>query len=1143
MCCHFSFSYFIEAKYSEKLTDINKVIIWKLVLLKENYSTTHKKFFISHDLTKKRGAIFLKQLPKGHGELNKVMVLLFVFMLGIYTVMPYPSALSAGGEIKVDLVTKIGGTDSIITEEKINDLASPNDIEVILTLTDSSNRWADDIDTKKQLVLDSMVADIDHDEFKKLVDVNSVSRDMTDDNILIIKLKKDASYKISNNQTITMNLSPALLENWEGQVTPVSFTIYAKPRVSVGGSIVNASKEDLEKGGKEIELNLLNAKWKKEEIIKLSVLNQILDRFLKADNSKWEVTQHLKSVDPNKYVSIENDNKTLKLKLPPIPKNQISEDKIEFKPYDLGVNKLNNIFQIDSVNSFNIGNILYEGDPRDFTITSELSVSMTEKSIINPGGTPAKIDLSLPVGVQWNIGSDNAKKRALIDSLIAKNQEEQWEKVKSVLKNNLGNITVSEDKSTLTIVIPATSNFYLTADQTLSLKVPYQLLSKNVNLKEQIITIKATPKALVSGTVSPNVSQTDIVKGGKTIVVTLVNAKWADDIASNSVKRESLLSSFDWKSNETTSILIARADVVRTNDQVVTITLPPIDGFKVQSDLVVTYTPKANLTTDSNFDESSINAFTVQPVTNQSATLSGTILSKTNEFDMVKGGKTLIITLKNDVWVKDIETNTNKMKFTGVNIPSYSLKRNSDTVVTLTFDAIPGFSLSEDANVNLTIPAGLLNVSSKDINISSAFKIGAVKAEISGNGLALDPIDIQKGGRTITIKLKNATFKNDSATFINDLINGFQSNKGGTNWNLVQAAIKNNSKNVTVTSDSVTIKFPAVPAYKTESGEEISVNIPQSLINNASKSIVTDKKISIGQVAKATVNNGVFLETSIKTSENVFSITLEGTTWDPELTTNKTKRSALIKGFTTKDQTKEWSMVSSAIQSSGSLEISNGGKTLTIKIPAVASYSIIRDQVVDIKIPKTVLVNYKFDIPAQGQLTIKVPSITTNSTLGELLNGDFAEYINANGLENIRVIVPDKNVHTIKVNTTEFPVNEKSITTVEVSTNSKVNKVLLTIKGKAGEITREAVGSNTFKFVFTNLEKNSEIIVTVYGNGSSDPLQGRIYKKLTNGSKTYNELPKKNIAGSYPLKILLESKTLLKDIFKYYSVDELKVGK
>ncbi|MED4454494.1 hypothetical protein [Metabacillus fastidiosus] len=1114
-------------------------------------------------------------MKKSQSRLRKMMLPILAFVLVLYTVLPYIGVFAAGEEIKVDLETRVTKADNsvskIITEEKIR--VTSDTIELILTL--GNNEWAKDINTslKKQLLIKNMTADVYQAEFEKLLDESLIVYDPNVPNKLIIKLKNDNSYKISQNQIITINISSALIENWEGQVAPISFKIYEQPRIFVDGSILNAAVDDIKNGGKEIRLNLINAYWNKEKVTKLTELNKILDRFVYSNNTPWEVVEVLKLKDPNTYVSLEDNDRTLKLRLPAISKI-INPGTVEFKSFVSTDLQRDNLYTIDKVDGIEIESDLIESTDENysqkFTIKSAVNLTntpenLTESNIKN--NSSAKIDLKL-TGVQWKIDTPE-KENVLIDALIAKNEVEQWEKVKSKLKATPGSITVLGD--TLTINIPKIDNYYLTADQKISLQVPYQLLEDKFTLQEQEFIIKATPKALISGTVTPTVSQADIVKGGKTIVVTLVNTKWKDNIATNTVMREDLLNRFNWPITfannnldqaDLMKIIKAKAHVERTNDQAVTITLPPIDGLKVpnKQNIKVSFTPKESWTTAqlSTFDISTIDAFTVNPLAEEAtAKISGTILPSTNEFDIVKGGKTITITLKSDIWVKDVEKQLNTGIFSvkdGNIVKSLDIeqiKRDSDAAVTITLKESPNFYLTNDATVDLKIPANLLSVSTKDIEMDSAFKINAVKAELSGTGISLDEADIQKGGKTIIVTLQNATFKSDLDS--KQLISAFK-NKSNLQWDLVNYindAIEKDPKNIKITNNSVTIKLPAVPNYKSTGSDEITLTIPSNLINDANlskKEIKGDKSIVIGANATAVLTGGPFTNAQIKAGNNNITITLgNGAKWDENIVTNKSKRSALLKGFSTKDQTKEWSLISTEIQSNGNFKLSDDNNKLTITIPSVSDYSIIRNQEIDIIVPKSVLVNYKYDIKLLSKLVITIPSIAVDKTLGELLKEDLAAYINAaNGAENIRVTVPKKKVETISVNTVEFTGSgntKENITTIEVTAASDVRKVQLTVKGQNSSVTRDVEGNGKFTAVFQNVEKNSELTVSVFSSGSSDPLQKPIYKKISGGSKTYNEQPKKDLTGSYTLYSLLTNKTLLKDILKYYSLDELKVGK
>ncbi|WP_342600275.1 hypothetical protein MHB48_04045 [Psychrobacillus sp. FSL H8-0483] len=758
-----------------------------------------------------------------------------------------------------------------------------------------------------------------------------------------------------------------------------------------------------------------------------------------------------------------------------------------------------------------------------FATDPKLTVDATTMTEANIETGNAKIVLDL-TDAEWVDDFTDAKKLALINALVATNQSEQWEQVKNSIP--LGNI-VRTDIDTVTISIPSLSSYHLTANQTISLQLPYQLLKEDVNLPESSFDIIASPKALISGSATPTVSQSDILKGGKTIEVTLVNAKWISNIASNTAKREALLNAFNF-GDSYKNIINANAKVIRTSDTVVTITLPAIPDFRVSGDsFAVKLDPNATWATPS-IDTTQIEAFHVTPITDLSATISGSALSNINEFDIVKGEKTIMITLKNDVWVKDIASKAGLLMsgFSDKQLNAKSIVRKSDTEVEITLNG-NSYDIDTDSIVSLTIDPSLLTFSTKQLEVQPTFKILAVKADVSGTAYpTLDPSDVIKGKKTIVVDLKNAEF--DISKPITEYIKILQGSSAVTSALTV--------KDVKVTKNRVTFTLPAVPNFTSTGVNNLTVEIPQNLITGANKSIKADKVISIGQTATASLGGAnVMIDTDIVNGGKAITITLgNGAQWDPTITSNKSKQAALLKGFTTSDQTKEWAKVIAAFKSSGKFELS--GSTLTITLPAVAGYAIIRNQDVKITIPKSVIISSKSDVVVSGNLLITLPSLgNITMTFAEFLEGDLTDAI----IKSSRLIVPKKNVESISLNTIDVAstgTKNSSITTIEVKTSSVVKKVAVTIGG----VTKEVSGNNKFIFVFQNLDKNSEMKVSVFGN-SNEQLQADIYKKIAKGSKTYNELPKKDLAGSYSLYPILTEKSLMKDILKYYSIDDLKV--
>ncbi|MBB4823240.1 hypothetical protein HNO89_000458 [Sporosarcina luteola] len=1067
-------------------------------------------------------------------------IALLLITLPLQPTIGHAASTVGGGEIQVDLTT--GG---LITEETINSGSNT----IALTLNDRD--WARVLD--KSLIIQSMVADVENDkwtEYKKKITEDLIE---VDGKKLTIKLPNDV-YSITQNQKISFNLNAAVIEDWPGTVSvvPASFTIYAKPELSIEGTIKNGTTiDDIRKGGKVIDLVLLNATWNQNEFVNQTRLYEFLEGFNDGSGGIWGVVGQLKKNDPNLVYEFINDS-TLRIKLPAIPNYPNADEVISFQ-LDDGIARA--YYTIDSVENDPISsNLMIKSDSFSIhkgtmdSINAELVLhtSISEKSIRTTNTDT--ITLRLSGGVKWNIGNDAAKK-VLIESSVAKKQPEEWEKIKNSLLADLTKISITQDpdpvqnNTEVTITIPKLDSYYLTADQPISLKVPYQLLTESVPLKEQSFTITAQPKVLISGTATPTVSQADIVKGNKTVVLTLVNSTWDVDVATNSQKREMLLSSFTGFTGYE-NIMNARAGVVRNSNSKITITLPALAGYKSIGD--INYSHKAGLTTSTDFNTSKPKAFTVTEVENQSAVATGTITNKVNEFDIAKGGQELILTLKNDMWVKDVES---KIGVTPITITGqrgdlsalrWDIVRKSDTILSMKLMAVQGFGLTDDTVVDVAIPKDLLALGSKELKVDSAFTIYAVKADVSGNGTSMDFVDVQKGKKKLVISLKNANFDIEAVTVnaVKELLKGSTST-GSADWvNKVVSSI--DDKSVKVTSNQITITLPAAPTYSSNQSEEITLAIGTDLIKDANKPIQVDGAIKVGSVATASVNPGTLSDSGIKSGIQKITITLNGADWDPTIETNTTKKTALLNGFKTNDQTKEWTQVINEVKKSGTFKL-EGTSKLTITIPQVPSYSIIRSQEVNVTVPKSVLTGgYKYDIDA-GMLRITVPPFAGSSsskTFADLLS----EGIDATDLEKTRIYVPEKKVQTIVVNTTDVPGAgqlNNSITTVEITTNNEVDKVEVAV---VGQETMEANrGSNgKFLFVFSNVEKNAEMKVSVYGQGG-EPLQADIYKKLGKGSKTYNELPKQNLTGSYSLYDLLTNKSLLTNILKYYTIEELFV--
>lgn len=92
-----------------------------------------------------------------------------------------------------------------------------------------------------------------------------------------------------------------------------------------------------------------------------------------------------------------------------------------------------------------------------------------------------------------------------------------------------------------------------------------------------------------------------------------------------------------------------------------------------------------------------------------------------------------------------------------------------------------------------------------------------------------------------------------------------------------------------------------------------------------------------------------------------------------------------------------------------------------------------------------------------------------------------------------------------------FEVYRFVITTIKVTTAADVRTVqVIVAEGTLKEVTHIGDAQSPFTFVYTGLGENSELEIRAL-DGKGKTLQ-TIYKKIGKGSKTYNEIPKKNLA-------------------------------
>ena len=109
--------------------------------------------------------------------------------------------------------------------------------------------------------------------------------------------------------------------------------------------------------------------------------------------------------------------------------------------------------------------------------------------------------------------------------------------------------------------------------------------------------------AVLSGTAVPTITETDIVNGGKTIIITLANDTWVATVGEDNAITNALIAGIDSAQSEATgwdAVVKANmvyTDIVRTSDTVITITLGAEATYDITATEIITATIPATAVT------------------------------------------------------------------------------------------------------------------------------------------------------------------------------------------------------------------------------------------------------------------------------------------------------------------------------------------------------------------------------------------------------------------------------------------------------------------------------------------------------------------------------------------------------------------
>ena len=276
------------------------------------------------------------------------------------------------------------------------------------------------------------------------------------------------------------------------------------------------------------------------------------------------------------------------------------------------------------------------------------------------------------------------------------------------------------------------------------------------------------------------------------------------------------------------------------------------------------------------------------PSTVRSAALTGTIVAGgVTEAEIVAGSETLIITLTNDTWVATVgaDNGITDALMAGIdsggaegagwntevrdNMVFGDVARTNDTTVTITLGAEASYAITTNETITVTIPASALVESGSAVVATPTFEITAAPDPVAAlTGTLSDnatEAQIVTGGETVIITLTNDTWVAAGGVFdavrqdLIDSLNSAQSETTG--WNTEVRDNEVVTAVVRTTDRIVTITLTAQAAYDISANESITMTVDDSALVTSDSPVVATPDFAI-----------IFFDTS---TEEVVGMTLQ----------------------------------------------------------------------------------------------------------------------------------------------------------------------------------------------------------------------------------------------------------------------------
>jgi hypothetical protein len=303
------------------------------------------------------------------------------------------------------------------------------------------------------------------------------------------------------------------------------------------------------------------------------------------------------------------------------------------------------------------------------------------------------------------------------------------------------------------LTTPVASGYNITVDEHLNIIIPEQcVVSRQATALPVEITIVpgvAEPTVTATGTLSGGATEVDIRNQSHTLIFTVANDTVVPAGTEFDNARQALIDNLisegsdanGWNVQVVPNIPVT--NVVRTDDDIITVTIPQFILYDVLDDEVINMVMPSVMLVTSSAQVPVSPSFTITAAAGPgTAAISGT-LGDINEGVAVAAGGTIILTLQSDTWVSaggtfdairqsiidGLRSNKLRQKFGFTQylrdtIGVTDVVRTSDTVVTITVAAAANYDIQFNERIFSDIPGSAVN-SGSGVTASGSLQIRA----------------------------------------------------------------------------------------------------------------------------------------------------------------------------------------------------------------------------------------------------------------------------------------------------------------------------------------------------------------------------------------------------------------------------------